>query len=100
MLKASLSYLCMLFLVSADLFRNKHFQQSLSAKSSVRALDQPILGPKFGPIPNAKKYFFPQFQTKNSQFDKKKNFFFFFFLVLHLYFIENNNTCFFLSLFS
>ena len=30
-----------------------------------RALDHPILGPKFGPIPNAKKYVFPQFQTKN-----------------------------------
>ena len=27
---------------------------------TLRALDHPILGPKFGPIPNAKKYgFFP-----------------------------------------
>ena len=32
---------------------------------------------KFGPFPNAKKYVFSQFQTKNSQFDKKKFFFFF-----------------------
>ena len=54
-----------------------------------RALDHPILGPKFGPIPNAKKYVFFPIPEKNSQFDKKKkkkkNFFFFF--VLHLYFI-------------
>ena len=28
--------------------------------TTFRALDHPILGPKFGPIPNAKKYvFFP-----------------------------------------
>ena len=30
----------------------------------IRALDHPILGPKFGPIPNVKKLFFSQFQTK------------------------------------
>ena len=48
--------------------------------SLTRALDHPILGPKFSPIPNAKKYVFSQFQTKKSQFDKnkKKKFFFFF----------------------
>ena len=41
-----------------------------------RALDHPILGPKFDPIPNAKKYgFFPR-SDKKSQFDRKKIFFF------------------------
>ena len=41
-----------------------------------RALDHPILGLKFSPIPNAKSMlFFSQFQTKNSQFDKKKSLF-------------------------
>ena len=30
----------------------------------VRALDHPILGPKFGPIPNAKKCFFYPNSTK------------------------------------
>ena len=80
----------------------------------IRALHHPILGPKFGPIPNAKKYVvFSQFQTKNSQFD---NLFFFFFFgggggggvntehtilmycVTYLQFrrIEYNHTCFFL----
>ena len=44
---------------------------------TVRALYQPIFGPKFGPwILNAKKYVL--FQTKNSQFDQKKFFLFFF----------------------
>ena len=42
-----------------------------------RAFDHLILGPKFGPIPNAKKYVFPQCQTKKSQIDRI--FFFFFF---------------------
>ena len=81
---------------------------------SYRALDHPILGL----IPNAKKYVFSKFRTKNSQFDK---FFLFFFLwgrgfsiiissnintehiVTYLQFnriIECNNTWFFLSLFS
>ena len=41
----------------------------------------PILGPKFGPIPNAKKYVFFLIPEKKSQFDKI-------------------GTCFFLSLFS
>ena len=71
----------------------------------VRALDHPILGPKFGPIPNAKKYVFFPIPGKNSQFDKKKKkkkkFFFFgspsFF---HHRITEYNSTCFFLSLFS
>ena len=71
-------------------------------------------GAEIGPIPNAKKYVFSQFQTKNSHF--------FFFggggggfsifilytintehIVTHLQFhriTEYNNTCFFLSLFS
>ena len=40
----------------------------------VRALDQPNLGPKFGPIPNAKKYVFSQFQMKNSQSDQASKF--------------------------
>ena len=58
-----------------------------------RALDHPILGPKFGPIPTAKKYVFSQFQTKNSQFHKKKkkkkkNFFFFFFFFWFSIFIS------------
>ena len=46
-----------------------------------RALDHSILGPKFGPIPNAKKYvFFPIPAQKNPKLTKKKkNFFFFFF---------------------
>ena len=35
-----------------------------------RAIDHPNLGPKIGSIPNAKKYVFSQFQTKNSQFNK------------------------------
>ena len=30
-----------------------------------RALDHPILGPKFGPIPNAKKYVFFPIPDKN-----------------------------------
>ena len=56
-----------------------------------RALDHLILGLKFGPIPNAKKSVFPQFQTKSSQFEKKN-------LgvevggILHLYLIYNINT--------
>ena len=80
-----------------------------------RALDHPILGPKFGPIPNAKKYVFSSMQQKkNSQFDQK------FFLggvggggvsILILYntnivtylqfhrIIEYKHNCFFLSLF-
>ena len=76
-----------------------------------RALDHQILGPKFRPIPNAKKYVFSQFQTKTSQFDKKKKKFFFFFFFWFSIFIsykilqfhrmiEYDNTCFFLSLFS
>ena len=44
-----------------------------------------ILGPKFGPIPNAKKYLFPPIPDKKSQFDKKKMFFGFVFLVIYLY---------------
>ena len=41
-----------------------------------RALDHPILGPKFGPIPNAKKYgFFPNSRKKIPNL----TFFFFFF---------------------
>ena len=73
-----------------------------------RALDHPILGPKFGPIPNAKKYVFPKFKTKNSHFDKTNLFFggFSIFIsynintehiVTYLQFhriIEYNNTCF------
>ena len=56
-----------------------------------RALDHPILGPKFGPIPNAKKYGFFPIPDKNSQFDKKKIFFFLFSIfiiqniLLHIY---------------
>ena len=36
----------------------------------VRALNHPILGPKFGPIPNAKKccFFYPNSTKKKSQF--------------------------------
>ena len=49
-----------------------------------RALDHLILRPKFGPIPNAKKYgVFSQFQTKNSQFVESGGGG----GVLHLYFI-------------
>ena len=41
--------------------------------SSIRALDHPILGPKFGPIPNAKKYiFFPIPDKKNPNLTLKK----------------------------
>ena len=41
----------------------------------IKALDPPILGPKFGPIPNAKKYvFFPDKKNPNST--PKKIFFF------------------------
>ena len=54
-------------------------------QKEVRALDHPILGPKFGPIPNAKKYVFSQFQTKKSQFDFF--FFFFFFFASPSYYI-------------
>ena len=42
-----------------------------------RALNHPIMGPKFSPIPNAKKYVFFPIQQKKSQFDPP----------LHLYFI-------------
>ena len=50
-----------------------------------RALDHPILGPKFGPIPNAKKYGFFRIPDKKFPIWQK---IFFFFLVLYLYFIE------------
>ena len=40
--------------------------------SLYRALDHPILRPKLGPIPNAKKCVFsPSFKKNPSQFDKK-----------------------------
>ena len=42
--------------------------QLLSFYTYLRALDHPILGQKFGPIP--KSMFFSQFNKKNSQFDK------------------------------
>ena len=48
-----------------------------------RALDHPILGPKFGPVHDAKKYgFFSNSRQKISNLTKKKQHFF-----LHLYFI-------------
>ena len=63
-----------------------------SGKNVSRALDHPILGPKFGPIPNAKKYgFFSQFQTKNSQFEKKK-IVFVFFVLFSIFISYNTNT--------
>ena len=60
--------------------------------SGTRALNHPILGPKFGPIPNAKKYvFFPIPEKKNPNLTKKKkkkNFFFFLFSI----FISSQNS--------
>ena len=47
----------------------------------LRAIDHPILGLKFSPIPKAKMYAFSQFQTKNSQFE----IFFFWFSIFILY---------------
>ena len=40
--------------------------------SLCRALNHLILGPKFSPIPNAKKYVFFSIPDKKFQFDKKK----------------------------
>ena len=78
-----------------------------------RTLDHRILGPKFGPIPNAKKYVFPNHRQKIPNLTKKKCFFLFSIfisyntntghIVTYLQFhriIEYNHTCFFLSLFS
>ena len=62
-----------------------------------RALDHPILGPKFGPIPNAKKYvFFPipdkKFPILQKKKKKKKFFFFFFFFASPPFISYNINT--------
>ena len=66
----------------------------------VRALDHPILGPKFGPIPNAKKYVFfpipdkkfPISQKKKKKKKKKLNFFFFFFFFFWFSIFISYNT--------
>ena len=56
--------------------------------SESRALDHPILGPKFGPIPNAKKYvFFPIPDKKIPIWKKKKKKKIFFFFCSPSYYI-------------
>ena len=57
-------------------FLYKKKRADLDLQFLARALNPPILGPKLGPIPNAKKHVFFPIQQKNSQFDKKKIFFF------------------------
>ena len=46
-------------------------------------------GRNSAPFPMQKSMFFSQFQTKNSQFDKKKFFFFFFLSLFHIIQIQN-----------
>ena len=83
--------------------------------SNIRALDHPVLRPKFSPISNAKKYVFsPNPRPKIPNLTKKKLFFFRFSIFISYYIniehivtylqfhriIEYNHTCFCLSLFS
>ena len=105
--------------INSPLFSTNQTVQIISSfTEKFRALDHPILGPKFSPIPNAKKYIFSQFNKKNASLTKKKNIYIYLFcspslfiiiqihriesVVTYLQFhriIEYNHNCFFLSLF-
>ena len=71
-----------LFLANAE--RDLLFQRHLTGFTVVLHLVTGLSNSQSPDFPNAKKYVFSQFQTKNSQFGKKK------FFVLHFHFIQYN----------